>query len=131
MSLQLRSVCLDLFGQAQAFVSAVDTGAALAITMGRLWRRAKGAVLVLSGAFLLATAVTRLVSNAHSRSRSLKGHNEGAGEADVKGGVLGGAPGGIPPEGLYTLSARDIDGAMVPLARYAGRVTLVANVASF
>jgi hypothetical protein len=43
-----------------------------------------------------------------------------------------GAPAGdLPPNSIYKLSAVDIDGKMVSLAKYAGQPAIVVNVASF
>jgi hypothetical protein len=98
------------------------------VAMGRMWRRAKCAVLMVAGAALVATAVTR-----HVPKRGGGAHDSAiARPGDGANGALAAVPASsASAEGFYALSARDIDGVVVPLSRYAGRVSIVANVASF
>eukprot|EP00035_Acanthoeca_spectabilis_P005746 m.116963 g.116963 ORF g.116963 m.116963 type:complete len:88 (-) comp13167_c0_seq1:763-1026(-) len=87
--------------------------------MARILRRCKGLASIVCGALLLALAETSL-----RRAARPSPQRESA-PADPF------LPVGHHAEGLYALNARDIDGNDVALAKYAGRVTVVVNVASF
>jgi hypothetical protein len=98
-------------------------GGACTSAMGRLWRRGKGLAVVVLGALALATIGRTLRHRLPGRTGVPELELELA--ADATGPFVAHA------EGLYAMSARSIDGGVTPLSKYVGRVTVVANVASF
>eukprot|EP00038_Savillea_parva_P026114 m.51486 g.51486 ORF g.51486 m.51486 type:complete len:87 (-) comp7312_c0_seq1:502-762(-) len=86
--------------------------------MGLKWRRGnRPIVIAVAGSLLLAALTVRL----RHHKQDMQPEQQQPDPFIWQG----------HPEGLYALSARDIDGVDVPLAKYMGRVSVVVNVASF
>jgi len=84
---------------------------------------------------MVVSVVVKMKHNKYSDPRGLRRVREYEGERRDSGTELLNQNGGVaastslPPNSIYRLSVKDSNGAVVSLAKYAGMVTLVVNVA--